>query len=163
MKRRIFAALLTSGLILPLSVSATQANSLTNNIQESVSTMNQFAQNHAPHAKRVGRGGGMKKMLEQLNLTPEQSQQIETIETESRTKNDTLHQEKQAIHEEMRSLLGSDASVEQLREQHQKIQAIHQQLDDNRFETMLQVREVLTPEQRNQMAELMAEKSERNR
>lgn len=97
-------------------------------------------------------------MLEQLNLTPEQSQQIETIETESRTQNETLHQEMQAIHDEMRSLLASDTSVEQLREQHQKMQDLHQQFGDNRFETMLQIREVLTPEQRSQMAELMEQR-----
>jgi Spy/CpxP family protein refolding chaperone len=35
------------------------------------------------------------------------------------------------------------------------LQNLQQQASDRRFETMLQIREVLTPEQRNQMAELM--------
>jgi len=56
---------------------------------------------------------------------------------------------------EMRSLMASDASSEQLREQHQKIRDLHQQMGDQRFETMLQIREVLTPEQRQQMQQLM--------
>ena len=58
----------------------------------------------------------------------------------------------------MRSLLASNASEEQLRKQHQNIQGLRQQLGNNRFETMLQVREILTPEQRTQMAELMEQK-----
>ena len=58
----------------------------------------------------------------------------------------------------MRSLLANDASEEQLRQQHQNIQGLRQQLGNNRFETMLQVREILTPEQRTQMAELIEQK-----
>lgn len=159
MKRRIFAAVATSSLILPFGVNAARAN-VANKNPEFPSTIRQIAQN-SPHHKRMGRGGGMEKMLEPLNLSDEQSQQIEAIKKQSSTDNETLHQEMQANHETMKSLLTGEASVEQLREQHQKMQALRQQLDDNRFETMLQIRAVLTPEQRTQMAELMAQKRER--
>jgi periplasmic protein CpxP/Spy len=159
MKRRVFAAITTSLLVVPFGVTAARANPV-NNISESTSPMKQFGKNYA-HANRMGRSGGMDRMLEQLNLSDEQSQQIEEIKTQSRTNNESLYQEIEAIHEEMRSLLAEDPSVEQLREQHQKMQALHQQLGDNRFETMLQIREVLTPEQRSQMAELIIEKRER--
>jgi len=67
----------------------------------------------------------------------------------------------QAEKQEMRSLLQSDASTAVLTEQHQKLQALRQQKGDNRFETMLQVREILTPEQRAKMAELISQKAER--
>jgi Spy/CpxP family protein refolding chaperone len=55
----------------------------------------------------------------------------------------------------MRSLLAENANPDELRQQHQQIQTLHQQLGNQRFETMLQVREILTPEQRSQMAELI--------
>jgi Spy/CpxP family protein refolding chaperone len=55
----------------------------------------------------------------------------------------------------MHSLLTSDASTDKLRQQHQQIQKLHQQLDDQHFETMLAVRQVLTPEQRQQLDKLM--------
>lgn len=161
MKRRIFTGIATLGLILPLGISAARANPTYDAVAEFTSTTQQVAQYHSPGAKRMGRGEGMSKMLEQLNLTPEQSEQIETIKTESRAQNDALHQDMETIREEMRSLLASDASVEQLREQHQRMQEVHQKLSDNRFETMLQIREVLTPEQRSQMADLMSEKRTR--
>ncbi|VEP13046.1 P pilus assembly/Cpx signaling pathway, periplasmic inhibitor/zinc-resistance associated protein (fragment) [Hyella patelloides LEGE 07179] len=108
----------------------------------------------------------MGTLLQQLDLTSEQSQQIEAIREQSRTENDTLYQEMQANRSQMRShraspwarsLFTDDASSEQLRQQHQKIPDLSQQLGDRRFEMMLQVREVLTPEQRTQMATLMSQ------
>jgi len=42
-----------------------------------------------------------------------------------------------------------------LRQQHQEVQGLRNQLDNQRFETMLETRQVLTPEQRTKMAELM--------
>lgn len=161
MKRSIFTGVATLSLILPLGVSGAMANPTDDAFTKFTPATQQIAQHHSPGGKRMGRGEGMSKMLEQLNLTPEQSEQIETIKTESRDQNDALHQDMETIREEMRSLLASDASVEQLRQQHQRMQELHQKLSDNRFETMLQIREVLTPEQRSQMADLMSEKRTR--
>jgi len=97
-----------------------------------------------------------RELFEQLELTPEQSEQIEAIEQESRTQAEALHEEMEQNREKMRSLLtANDTTPEQLRQQHQQNQALRQQLDDQRFETMLQVREILTPEQRTQAAELI--------
>ncbi len=97
-----------------------------------------------------------RELFQQLELTPEQSAQIETIEQKSRSETETLRQEMRQNVEKMRSLLtASDAAPEELRQQHEQIQALREQLDDQRFETMLQVREILTPEQRTQAAELI--------
>ena len=159
MNRLIFPVFAVCCLILSLGVNAAQANSINHNT-ESFSTR-KFLADSSHHGKRMGRGERMQKILEQLDLTSEQSQQIETIQAESRNQNESLQQKLQEVHAEMRSLLASDASVEQLREQQQKIQTFHQQLGDNRFETMLKIREVLTPEQRSQLGKLMAQKPEK--
>ena len=66
-----------------------------------------------------------------------------------------MREELQQARDQMRSLMVADTNSDELRQQHQQIQTLHQQLGTQRFETMLQVREVLTPEQRSQMAELM--------
>ncbi len=50
-----------------------------------------------------------------------------------------------------------NASDDQLRQQHQEMQALRQQVETRRFETMLQIRKVLTPEQRAKAAQLMQE------
>ena len=163
MNKLMISAIATALLISPFAANAISLNSETNNFPESRpalriserSPVTQLAHHNFQYGKRMGGHGGMKKVLEQLNLTPEQSQKIDAIHEQFHSDNETLYQEMRTNHQEMRSLLASDASQEELRQQHQKIQGLRQQLGTNRFETMLQVREILTPEQRTQMAELM--------
>ena len=155
MNWRTFLAATAALVILPLGTYVAQSNPQVHNTQKSQTTWTQLAQNPVKHWRKWDRGGGMKKLLQQLDLTPEQSQQIEAIQEKFKTDNETLHQQMQTQHQEMRSLLASDATPEQLQQQHQKLQELHQQLGNNRFETMLQMREVLTPKQRTQMAELI--------
>lgn len=104
---------------------------------------------------RPGRGDRMMRWTEELDLSPDQSAQIQVIQTEARTAAEGLHQQLQQAHETLRSLMASDASVEQLRQQHQQLQTLKQQMGNQHFETMLAIREVLTPEQRAELAELM--------
>ncbi|MEM7758334.1 MAG: hypothetical protein AAF298_09445, partial [Cyanobacteria bacterium P01_A01_bin.40] len=52
----------------------------------------------------------------------------------------------------------SDASSKELRKQHQKFQALVQQLNNNRFEMMLQTKEVLTHKQLTQLTVFMQQK-----
>jgi Spy/CpxP family protein refolding chaperone len=97
----------------------------------------------------------MERLFEQLDLTPEQSEQIDTIQQQSQADTESLRQELQQAHQQMRSLMAGNTNVDELRQQHQELQTLHQQLGDQRFETMLKVREVLTPDQRSQMSDLI--------
>lgn len=102
------------------------------------------------------------KMFEQLNLSSEQSEQIQTIQDNARTEHENLHEQLRQAKDQLRSLLASsDATNDQLQQQHQQVQSLKQQLDNQKFETMLQIREVLTPEQRTQMAEEIQQHHER--
>jgi Spy/CpxP family protein refolding chaperone len=103
----------------------------------------------------VGQIQKLERLMEQLNLTPEQSEQIKAIKEQSKTEAQAQMEQMQTSRQEMRSLFASDASTEQLRQQHQQVEQLHQQLGINRFETMLRIREVLTSEQRVKIAELM--------
>ena len=150
MNRYMISAIAAALFLSPLAVNAVSLNTETNKIKNPRSPVTQLA-----HGKRRGGYDGGKKLLEQLDLTPEQSQKIDGIHEQFNSDNETLFQEMRTNYQEMRSLLASDASPEQLRQQHQKIQDLRQQLGTNRFEKMLQVREILTPEQRTKMAELM--------
>lgn len=143
----MFSAIATALLISPFAVNALSSNGQNHDFAESPLPVTQIA-----HGQQRG---GMKKLLEQLDLTPEQSTKIEEIQEQAQSDNEALFQEMRTNREEMRSLFTSDASPEELRQQHQKIQALRQQLGSSRFETMLEVREILTPEQRTKMAELI--------
>ncbi len=158
MNRYMISAIATALLISPLAVNTISVNAETNKVAESrpalrISERSPVTQ--LAHGRRRGGYGGIQKLVKQLDLTPEQSQKVDAIQEQFRSDNKTLFQEMRTNYQEMRSLLASDASNEQLRQQHQKIQDLRQELGTNRFENMLQIREILTPEQRAQMAELM--------
>ncbi|MBE9044427.1 Spy/CpxP family protein refolding chaperone [Pleurocapsales cyanobacterium LEGE 10410] len=149
MNWRTFSVATAALLFIPLGSYAAQQNRETINIQDSAM---QIAQ--VKHGDKWGRGRGMDRLLQQLELSDEQSQQIEAIRNQSKTENEALYQQLQTNSQEMRSLLASDADTAQLQQQHQQLQDLRQQLGDRRFTTMLEVREVLTPEQRAEWAEL---------
>ena len=144
-------------IILPLSANAARPDREADNVQEPA--------NKTIHLARRGKHGDeekrMTRLLQELDLTTEQSQQIETIQQQSETATKDLKEQMRSQHETMKSLLASDADTEQIREQHQAAQGVRQQLGDNRFETMLQIREVLTREQRAEMAELIEQHRDR--
>ncbi|HLO86433.1 MAG TPA: Spy/CpxP family protein refolding chaperone [Nostocaceae cyanobacterium] len=96
-----------------------------------------------------------------INLTDAQKQQLKALHEQARKDAEPLGQQLREADEKMRSLLASDTSNEQLRQQHQKIQALRQQLDNKRFETMLAERQILTPEQRTQLSQLMQQRFRR--
>jgi len=145
---------LTAGALLILPTSINAAESYQTNQNQGIENIENMG-HHAQSAKRGrgDRGQKMERMLEQLDLTSEQSEQIETIQERSQTASAGLREQLQTQRQSMKSLLASDAAIEEIREQHQEAQNLHQQLDNNRFETMLEIREVLTSEQRAEMAE----------
>jgi periplasmic protein CpxP/Spy len=145
---------------LPLSAYATQSHQEANQIQES-SSMVHLAQ-RIKHGKRDNRGQNMDQLLQKLNLSSEQSEQIKTIRQQSETAGENIEQQMRSQHEQMKSLLASNADTEQIRAQYQKTQELHQEAGNNRFETMLRIREVLTSEQRAEIAELMEQNRSRN-
>lgn len=161
MNWRQISTLLAASVIIPAgSVTAQQLNTSST----SVSTTGTFvssgkiaqASSDAPRFKMGRRGkGGMKKIFQQLNLSSEQQERIKAIRQESKESNSSLHQEMMQAKEEMNKLMAtSNTSDSELRQQHEKIQSLKQQLGNKRFETMLKIRQVLTPEQRTKMAEL---------
>lgn len=140
----------------PLSTYAVQSHQEINSIQESLD-MGHVAQ-RMKHGKRGRRGQHMDKLIQQLDLSPEQSEQVEAIREESKAAAEDLKEQMRSQHEEMKSLMASDASTEEIRIQYQEGQALRQEIGNNRFETMLEIREVLTPEQRAKIAELIEQR-----
>lgn len=152
MNWRTFSAVTAAVLILPIGTYAAQAQ---DNNSRGNSTMEW---SHHKHNRKQGMRGGINKLVQQLDLTSEQSDQIKAISEQSETENQALFEQLQTNRQEMQSLLASNADPEQLRANHQNLQNLRQELGNNRFETMLKIREVLTPEQRTQMAELMSQR-----
>ena len=102
-----------------------------------------------------GRGRG-ERWLQQLNLSPQQQQQLSAIRQKYRGQMEPLRQQLRANQNELRQLMASDsANAASIRAKHDQIASLRQQLDQLRFESMLESREILSPEQRQQLAQLM--------
>ena len=116
----------------------------------------QIAQMYSQERRRHW-GGGLQKFLDRLDLSEEQSTQIKAIYRRHYQTNQESRQELREAKEEMGSLLTSEANPNRIRQKHREIQSLNQELGNSRFEAMLEVREVLTREQRQEIADMMAE------
>lgn len=95
------------------------------------------------------------KLMDRLDLTSEQKQKLRTIYSQYKN---PIYQRKQAVRQstrELRTLMVGTASTHEIRAKYQEVQSLRQQLDSSSFESMLAMREVLTPAQRNEFAQLM--------
>jgi periplasmic protein CpxP/Spy len=108
--------------------------------------------------KGWGNKGWGDKWQEQLNLSTDQKAQIKQIRDQERSASEGLRQQMKAAAEKQKSLMTGNATDDQLRQQHREIQALRQQVSERRFDTMLKIRQVLTPEQRVKAAQLMQER-----
>lgn len=111
--------------------------------------------------KTMGEGFERKEteLLQELNLTPEQTQKIETIQNQYRNQS----QDKQAVrqaHQELFNLMAGTAPESEIRAKQSQVAALMQQAYEAQFNKMLAIREVLTPEQRSQLAERMKSRFE---
>ena len=93
--------------------------------------------------------------LRELDLEPAQMQKIQAIRRQSREQIDRQRQEIQQGQQELRSLMASDASAEQIREKYLQVKRVREELADTQFNSLLETRQVLTPDQRQKFAERM--------
>ncbi|MEG4227771.1 Spy/CpxP family protein refolding chaperone [Microcoleus sp. N9_B2] len=114
-----------------------------------------FAQNQRPN-RPAGKEGGM---FEKLNLSADQKQQMQAVRDRYK---DQVSQRMQAVRQarqELETMMSSaTANASQMREKHRQIIGLRQQLEEVQFESTLAMREVLTAEQRSQLAQLMQQR-----
>ncbi|MEA5419429.1 Spy/CpxP family protein refolding chaperone [Spirulina sp. CCNP1310] len=105
-------------------------------------------------------GERLLRMADQLGLSDAQRSQIQNIFAEAKTANEPLLQEMEAAREQMHTLMTSGASQAELQAQHDRMQALRQQMGDRHFSTMMAVHEVLTPEQQAKLQEMHSQRGQ---
>lgn len=108
-----------------------------------------------PGGEHGPRGEGW---LERLNLTPDQKQRIQSIRQRYK---DPLKQRRAALRQarqELRSLMAGNASQNQIQDKFRQVQSLQQQLAEVQFNSMSEIREILTPEQRQRLAQIMQDR-----
>ena len=149
--------------VLLLSLSATSAFAETYANVSSTETPQFIAQGFGGNGPgfgegRRGRRGG--DILEELDLTEAQKTELESIRTQYQPRIDEKRDVLFSAHQTLREMMASDTSPDELRRQHEQVQDLAEEMSDLRFESMLEMREVLTPEQREEFAQLMEERRE---
>jgi len=88
------------------------------------------------------------RMTRELNLTPEQVSRFQEVRQQDASRIDPLEMQVRQIREELRTLLASSTSTEaQIRQKHQEMQQLQQQIGNFRLDGQLAIRQILTPEQ----------------
>lgn len=144
---------LTLGTILGLSMTTLFAGS-TPGMAEALA---QGQGNQPPMNQRSG------QLMNALNPTPEQQQQLQGIRQEYQGKMQQQQQQMRQIQKELNELMSGNASESQIRQKHDQLMVLKQQMGQLQFDMMLKMREVLTPEQRSQLADLMQERRQNSR
>jgi Spy/CpxP family protein refolding chaperone len=144
-------------LALTLASSAVQANPSVS-LQES-QTIPESAQAQG----RPPRDGKKKDLFEQLNLSEPQKQQMTTIRQKYRGDIEQTHNRLRAARQELQQLMAGDASKDSIRAKHRQVGSLRQEIDRLRFESMLEIRDVLTPAQRRELAQLAEQRRGRMR
>ncbi|WP_330203756.1 Spy/CpxP family protein refolding chaperone [Cyanobacterium sp. Dongsha4] len=98
------------------------------------------------------------KLIERLNLTTEQRNQMTQIRNKYQPQFNSLREQIRTQRNTLSQMMRNNQSESQLRSQHQKIVTLDQQIHNLRFESMLEMRAVLTPEQRQEWANMMADR-----
>lgn len=94
-------------------------------------------------------------LFDQLNVTSQQKQEIQEIRDQHRV---TLEQRQQQLHQvqqDLNQLIASEAPEDQIRQKHDQLLQMTQEMKELNFDVMMQLRGVLTPEQRARFAEIM--------
>ncbi len=153
--RFVVSALLVPAAGFAIANSAIQLSpAFADTLSSSTSILAQNTPNQTPSPKKQWENRG-EKMFQQLNLTADQQAQIKSIREQSKTSSQGLRQQFKTAREQLKTLLASnDSSDNAIRQAHQQVQTLGQQMGNQRFESMLKIRSVLTPEQRIKLAEL---------
>jgi Spy/CpxP family protein refolding chaperone len=101
------------------------------------------------------KGFGNERLVEKLNLSNEQKEQMQQIRQKYQPTLSQLRENLNSERQKLREIMASNESISNIRSQHQKIISLDQELHKLRFESVLEMRQVLTPEQRQTFANLM--------
>ena len=88
------------------------------------------------------------RWLEALNLTEAQRAKITEIRSEKSKELSLRREESRKLRERLQEMMRGNANESELRNLHEQVQSARQALAKIRFESVLAIRQVLTPEQR---------------
>ncbi len=102
--------------------------------------------------------GGVGKLVKELNLSQEQINRLQQLRTASNSKTKERRQALRTAKQELSQLLQGNASSDQIRQKRQQVQSLQREVSDTNFENTLAIREILTPDQRVKLQQIMQQR-----
>lgn len=101
---------------------------------------------------------GKQRLMQQLNLTQEQKQQLREIQQKYSSQIEQRHRELIQAQQELATMLIGTTPSREIRQQYAQVEALRQEHGALRFESMLEMRDVLNPQQRRQFGQVMQQR-----
>lgn len=106
------------------------------------------------------KGGGIGKIIRELNLSPEQKEKLKTIRKSHRESIKPLLDQKAEAVKKLHESMKANAAPEVLRTSQKTVSELNKKISEALFENILAVREILTPEQRSKFDGIKAKMRE---
>ena len=107
------------------------------------------------------KGEGPEALMKQLNLNSQQQEQLKAIRQKYQGQMKTVRDQLRQNQEELRSMMDGTTPANTITAKHDQMMGLRQQLDKLRFQSMVESRDVLNPDQRKQFAQLMNQRREK--
>jgi periplasmic protein CpxP/Spy len=114
--------------------------------------------NQSPNTELKIPVGNLNNLAKELSLSREQIQQLQQLRKNAQGKNKQRRQNLQIAKQELNQLIQGNASTDQVRQKRQQVQSLQREIADTNFEQTLAIREILTPEQRVKLQQIMAQR-----
>jgi Spy/CpxP family protein refolding chaperone len=108
----------------------------------------------------IRKGDGRDELMKQLNLSSQQQQQLMAIRQKYQGQMKQLRDQLRQNQQELKTMMDGTAPSDNILAKHNQVMGLRQQLDKLRFQSMLESRDVLNPDQRKQFAQLMNQRRE---
>lgn len=102
--------------------------------------------------------GGVLNLVKELNLSRDQIQRLHQLQKNSQGQNKKRRQAWQIAKQELTQLIQGNGSSDQIRQKRQQVQTLQREIADTNFEHTLAIREILTPEQRIKLQQIMEQR-----
>jgi periplasmic protein CpxP/Spy len=114
--------------------------------------------NRSPNGELKIPAGNLNNLAKELNLSGDQIQKLQQLRKNAQGKTKERRQILQANKQELNQLIQGNASADRVRQKRQQVQSLQREIADTNFEQTLAIREILTPEQRVKLQQIMEQR-----
>jgi periplasmic protein CpxP/Spy len=114
--------------------------------------------NQSPNGELKIPAGNLNNLAKELNLSGDQIQKLQQLRKNAQGKTKESRKILQANKQELNQLIQGNASADRVRQKRQQVQSLQREIADTNFEQTLAIREILTPEQRVKLQQVMEQR-----